>query len=131
MREEKRERETGDGENGKGKGETEKGKGKGKQRKGKGKNKIKRKRKRKKEKYICTRKYALKKFGGRTGQCGLGFCAKPQNFKFFWVTRTGSAFYKIYGQNILFFTFLCKCLHFFYFYFFYLFYFFIKYYFFY
>lgn len=115
MREEKRERETGDGENGKGKGETEKGKGKGKQRKGKGKgkNKIKRKRKRKKEKYICTRKYALKKFGGRTGQCGLGFCAKPQNFKFFGLQELAVLFIKSSSKNILFFTFLCKCLHFF------------------
>ena len=97
MREEKRERETGDGENGKGKG-----KGKGKQRKGKGKNKIKRKRKRKKEKYICTRKYALKKFGGRTGQCGLGFCAKPQNFKFFGLQELAVLFIKSSSKNILF-----------------------------
>ena len=60
------------------------------------------------KKYICTRKYALKKFGGKVGQCGWGFCAKPQNFKFFWVTRTGSAFYKILEQKYfitIFFTF--------------------------
>ena len=89
MEREREEVETGDGENRKGKGKGEEGeREREKQNKNKNKNK-------KKEKYICTRKYALKKFGGRVGQCGWGFCAKTQNFKFFWVTRTGSAFYKI------------------------------------
>ena len=110
MREEKRERETGDGENGKGKG---KGKGKQRKGKGKGKNKIKRKRKKERKNFMYTRKYALKKFGGRTGQCGLGFCAKPQNFKFFGLQELAVLFIKSSSKNILFFTFLCKCLHFF------------------
>ena len=122
MREEKRERETGDGENGKGKG-----KGKGNRERGKGnsktvKEKQNKKKKKKKEKYICTRKYTLIKFGGRTGQCGLGFCAKPQNFKFFGLQELAVLFIKSSSKNILFFTFLCKCLHFlFYFLFFFIF----------
>ena len=95
MREEKRERETGDGENRereKGKGERERGKGNSKTVKEK---QNKKKRKKERKNFMYTRKYALKKFGGRVGQCGWDFVQKPQNFKFFWVTRTGSAFYKI------------------------------------
>lgn len=95
-----------------------KGKGKGNRERGKGnsktvKEKQNKKKKKKKEKYICTRKYTLKKFGGRTGQCGLGFCAKPQNFKFFGLQELAVLFIKSSSKNILFFTFLCKCLHFF------------------
>ena len=90
-----------------------KGKGKGNRERGKGnsktvKEKQNKKKKKKKEKYICTRKYALKKFGGSGGRVAGDFVQNHKILNFFWVTRTGSAFYKILEQKYfitIFFTF--------------------------